>query len=107
MAKFFGKIGFDVTSEIRPGVWKRSVVEQQYYGDVIRRSARFQENDKVNSDFTISNQISILMDDFLGENISSMLYVTYMGAKWKISNIEINAPRLILSIGGLYGANDT
>jgi hypothetical protein len=31
-----------------------------------------------------------------------MRYVEFMGTKWKITNIEVQYPRLTLSIGGEY-----
>jgi hypothetical protein len=33
-----------------------------------------------------------------------MLYVEFMGTKWKITNVEVQYPRLILSVGGVYNA---
>ena len=31
-----------------------------------------------------------------------MRYVEFMGAKWKISSVEVQYPRLILTVGGVY-----
>ena len=31
-----------------------------------------------------------------------MKYVTYMGVKWKVENISVQFPRLVLSLGGIY-----
>lgn len=36
MAKWFGKIGYAVTSETRPGIWEEVIVERNYYGDMTR-----------------------------------------------------------------------
>jgi hypothetical protein len=33
--------------------------------------------------------------------------VEYMGTKWKVSNVEVKYPRLILSLGGVYNENKT
>ena len=102
MAKFYGKIGYGVTSEIRPGVWDETITERPYYGDVNKLSRRLESSDKVIDDITISNEISILADPFAYENFSTIKYVEYMGAKWKINKVEVRFPRLLLVTGGLY-----
>lgn len=102
MAKFYGTIGYGVTSEIRPGVWDETITERQYYGDVNRLSKRLQSSDKVIDNITIVNEISILADPFAYENFHAMKYVVYMGAKWKISSVEVKYPRLTIVTGGLY-----
>lgn len=102
MAKFYGKIGYGVTSEIRPGVWDETITERSYYGDVNKLSRRLESSDKVIDDITISNEISILADPFAYENFHTMKYVEYMGAKWKINKVEVKFPRLTLVTGGVY-----
>ena len=102
MAKFYGKIGYCETKEIRPGVWDEVITERIYFGDVNKLSRRLRTEDKVIDNITISNEISILADPFAYENFSTIKYVEYMGAKWKISNVEVKFPRLILVTGGLY-----
>ena len=50
----------------------------------------------------VANEISIVADPFARENFHRMRYVVFMGAKWKITKVEVGYPRLILTIGGLY-----
>lgn len=102
MAKFCGLIGFEITKETEPGIYEESIIENFYYGDVIRNLRRLNDNGKVNPDVNISNQISIVADPFANNNFHSIRYVEYMGAKWKVTDVEVQYPRLILSIGGLY-----
>ena len=102
MAKFYGKIGYGETKEVKPGVWDEVITERLYFGDVNKLSRRLRTEDKVIDNITISNEISILADRFAYENFSTIKYVEYMGAKWKISNVEVKFPRLILVTGGLY-----
>ena len=102
MAKYFGKIGYSVTQETVPGVWEESVTERSYYGDLIKNTRRHQSADKVNDDLSISNEISILADPYAYENFHAMKYVEFMGAKWKVTNVEVQYPRLILTVGGVY-----
>lgn len=102
MAKFYGTIGYVVTKETEPGIYEEVVVENVYYGDVLKDSRRLQERAKVNDDITISNRISIIADPFANNHFHSMRYVEMMGTKWKITDVEVAFPRLILSIGGVY-----
>ena len=102
MAMFCGVIGYAVTKETEPGIWEEQIVEVEYFGDVIRNTRRINAPGKVNDDISISNQISIIADPFANNNFHAMKYVVFMGAKWKVSEVTVEYPRLILSIGGLY-----
>lgn len=102
MAKFYGKIGYAMTKETIPGVWVEEIVERSYYGDVIRNIRRLQSSENLNDDINVSNEISIVADAFANQNFHSMRYVEYMGAKWKVSSVEVKYPRLILNVGGVY-----
>lgn len=102
MAKYYGKIGYNESVETTPGVWEEKIAERSYYGDLIKNSRRLQSTDKVNDDINISNEISIVADPYATNNFHSMRYAEFMGTKWKITNVEVQYPRLILSLGGLY-----
>lgn len=102
MAKYCGKIGYATTVETTPGVWSEQIVERKYYGDLTRNSRRLQSPDKVNDDIVIANQLSIVADPYAINNFHSMRYAEFMGAKWKVSDVEVQYPRLILTLGGVY-----
>lgn len=104
MAKFYGSIGYAELVEVNPGIWEEKIKERKYYGDLIRNTRRLQTSDKLNDDINISNEISIVADPYANQNFHSMRYVEFMGAKWKINNVEVLYPRLILTIGGVYNA---
>lgn len=107
MAKFYGEIGFGVHSEIRPGVHGETIVKHNYYGDILDTNRQLEPTDQVNDNVKISNKISIVADPYANENFSSIRYVKFMGAKWKISNVEVRPPRLILTTGGVYNGQQT
>lgn len=102
MAKFYGKIGYAETVETAPGVWQEQITERDYFGDLIRNTRTAQSSNQLNDNINISNEISILADPFANQNFHLMRYVEYMGAKWKITNVEVQYPRLILTVGGVY-----
>ena len=105
MAKFYGVIGFEEPQETRPGVYEPQVTERAYGGDVFRSSKRNENGEKINDDVTISNQFSIVADKYAYNHIYSMKYITYMNVKWKISDVEIQHPRMTINIGGVYNGN--
>ena len=105
MTKFFGKIGYAMTLETKPGVWTDQIIEHEYYGDLLRNSYRFQTSDKVNDDVLIANEFSIIADSFAKDNFHLMRYIEFEGTKWKITNVEVRYPRLNLTVGGIYNEN--
>ena len=102
MAKFYGPIGYAESVETKPGVWQEIITERNYYGDVIRNTRRLQSDNKVIDDIIVSNEISIVADPYAIKHFHSMRYVEFMGTKWKVSNIDVRYPRLILTLGVLW-----
>jgi hypothetical protein len=102
MAKWFGVIGYATQVETVPGVWEEQIVERSYYGDLTRNTRRLQTADQLNDNLNINNELSIVADPFANQNFHLMRYAEYMGTKWKITNVEVKFPRLILSLGGEY-----
>lgn len=100
--KFVGAVGFETSVEVRPSNWQPVIVERKYRGDITRVSRSVQSSEKVNDDITINNEIEILADAFAFENFSNIKYVVWMKTKWKVNSITVEAPRLILEIGGVY-----
>ena len=102
MAKFYGKIGYALMTETAPGVYRPTIIERNYYGDVTKDMRRLEGSNQVNEDVNISNQISIVADPFAYQNFCTMRYVEYMGANWKVTNVDVRYPRLLLTLGGVY-----
>ena len=102
MAKFYGIIGYGETRETSPGVWCEDIIEHPSFGDVLQFSRRWENGEYLNDNLTVNNKISIVADPFAYEHFHSMRYIEWMGAKWKVSNVEVQYPRLILTIGGVY-----
>lgn len=109
MPKFVSLIGFEVTEETPEGSGKyvEHITERKYFSDIIRNSRRLQQSDKINDDVAISNQVSIVADQFAYNNFHTMRYATFMGQKYKVTDIEVQQPRLLLTLGGLYNVEET
>lgn len=102
MAKFYGKIGFGEPVETVPGVWVDTITERPYYGDVLKDTVGLKEGEKVNPDLAVRNLISIVADPFANTHFFAMRYVAWAGTLWSISDVEVQSPRLLLRLGGVY-----
>lgn len=110
--KFYGPVGFVETKEKRKGVKTHEPVEYNYAGDVLKRTIRYQNGESVNDAVNAQHQISILADPYARNHVASLRYVKWMGAAWKVTDISVQYPRLILTLGGAYngatvGSSDT
>lgn len=103
MAKFYGKIGFETNVETSPGVWE-GFTEKTYRGDLLKNMNRNQDSGGVNENIALSNQVSIVADPFAINNFASIRYIEFLGVKWSVTSVEVNYPRLLLYIGGVYNA---
>lgn len=106
--KYHGSVGYAVAKESAdiPDTFENSIEEHIYQGDIISNRSQWKETDKINDDLTISNKISILADPYAFQNFQHIRYVTWMNSKWKVSNIELAFPRIILTINGEWNNED-
>ena len=100
--RFHGKVGYGATVEVRPGVYEDQVQEFPYFGDIIRNSVKTREGQSVNNDLTVTNSISVVADAYARANFFSIRYVEWSGVLWSVDEAEIQYPRLILRLGGVY-----
>lgn len=104
MAKFYGVIGFGETVKTRPGVYETVITEHPYYGDVVRNSRKLDNTDQVNPNINLSvgNSVRIVADAYANEHFFAIRYIQWQGALWTVSNVDVEPPRLVLRLGGLY-----
>jgi hypothetical protein len=107
MAKFYGMVGYAVDTEVKPDVWKPVVSERPYSGDVLQNSRRLEHGESTNDNIAVNNKISIVADPFAYQHFFAIRYVTWMGARWKVTHVDVQSPRLILTIGGVYNGRTT
>lgn len=106
MTRFAGVVGYSSTQEQAAGVWKDVITEMHYYGSVVRDSRSLQPNqEQLNDNISVGNSISIVADAYARENITAMRYVMWNGKPWRITNVEVSRPRLVLQLGGLWNGN--
>ena len=106
MAKWFGVVGYGATGETRPGVYEDRIVERNYYGDVTRNVRRYREGQSANDNLELDNAISIVADPFAFGHFSEIRYAVWNDTKWKVKSVEVQYPRLLLTIGGVWNENE-
>lgn len=104
MGRFYGEVGYGETVETVPGsgVWADVITERKLYGDVTRNTRRLDSGEKVNDDISVGNSISVIADAYANEHFFNMRYVKWAGVRWTIREVEVQSPRLLLSLGGVY-----
>lgn len=104
MARFAGKVGYGTQIEEPEGsgIFVPLIEERLYYGDVIRESRNLEKGDKVNDDISVSVSISIIADPHAIEHYLKIKYVWWEGVRWMVTDVAVQRPRLILSLGSVY-----
>lgn len=106
MAKFVGVIGYGIMTDQDEtedtGVWEENIVERKSVGDIFQNQARWNGREELHDDLVISNRVSIVADAYMNKHYSDIRYVTWRGVRWKVSSIEVQHPRLILTLGEVY-----
>jgi hypothetical protein len=102
MARFYGKVGYGIPGEFTNGVWSDGITERDYYGDVLNESRSIVTTDNVNDDLRLTQRISIVADAFAIQNYLRIKYVENAGALWVVTTANVERPRIILTLGGIY-----
>ena len=102
MTRFCGPVGYGLNEETVPGVYIPTIVERKYYGDILRNTRRYEQGSAVNGNIKVNNSISIVADAYAYQNFFAILYVEWNGVKWTVTNVEVQRPRLVLTIGEVY-----
>ena len=91
--KFSGEAGFRLKDvEVEPDVYEPQLVSKIIKGDVVQNRYGRQNGDKSTIDnITITNQLSIVANQFLMKHIANLLYVKFQGVKWKVVSYNIKA----------------
>lgn len=104
MAKFHGQVGYgeSVESESGSGVWNDEITEKEYRGDVLQVRRAPDPGTDYNQGLITQNIISIVADAYADDHFFAIRYVEWMGTLWTVTNVEVQRPRLLLSLGEVY-----
>lgn len=104
MSKYAGLVGYVTQEESVPGVWSPVDKAVMTKGDIIRQSSSVQNDDKVNSDVTLNHRVSLIGDAYAFNNYFNLKWIEIGGRKLEVTSVELQRPRLIVTVGGLYNA---
>lgn len=104
MARFHGRVGYgeSTESESGSGIWADVITEREYVGDVIQVRRGLDSSADYNTTLTVQNIISIVADAYANDRFFAIRYVEWMGALWTVTDIQVQRPRLLLSLGEVY-----
>lgn len=95
-------LGFTKDVESAPGVWTEENVELPYKADILSYNKEFAAGEGLNTNVEFRNRYSIVMKDDK-QFYEDIKYVKMGQKKWTVSALEFLDPRIILTIGGVYG----
>jgi hypothetical protein len=102
MARYAGLVGYVTQEETSPGIWSQVEKPVMMRGDVLRQSSNSQNGDKVNSDVTLGHRVSLLGDAYAFNHFFELKWLEFKGVKWVVSSVEIQSPRIIVTLGGVW-----
>lgn len=103
MARYFGKVGYAIQTEVRPSVWEDKIFERDHHGETIDLSFRHQSSpDQVSKNLMLNMDFEIIASPFAIKHLSCMRYITYMGTRWEITTVSCDPPRIHIKVGGIY-----
>lgn len=102
MNKWFGNVGYITTVETEPGMYYPVETVKPLYGEFIKKSTKFQISSEIIDDKNFTAELSVVADSYANLHFYEIRYVEIGGVKWKVTAVEPQRPRLILSIGGVY-----
>lgn len=107
MARFYGMVGFETNQrETEPGIIKPFMEEKPYYGKVLKNSRRWEGNEQsTNDNVILSNRISIVCDAYMNDHWPTIKYLRWNNVNWAVTSMDIERPRIILTLGGVWNGN--
>ncbi len=104
MARFCGEVGYGTVEEqpAGSGVWEDVIIEEQYFGDVVRNIMRSETGEGLLDNVAVNNAISIVADPYAQGHYFEIKYVRWEGVLWTVSSVDVRLPRLILNLGSVY-----
>lgn len=102
MAKSLVAIGYSHKSVPVRGTAVEVITERPAYADISRAQLLPGTAESVNTDLTVNNSISFVADAYANENAFAIRYVDWAGTAWRVAEVTVQQPRLVLRLAGVY-----
>lgn len=103
MSRWHGKVGFDVCEEEgTSGIYSSTITEKDYLGEIYSIKVVQTSGTNPNGELRMNSVVEILCNPFLNANQDRIVYATFQGIKWRVSDITAEGRRLKLTLGGRY-----
>ncbi|RTL03877.1 hypothetical protein EKK58_11940 [Candidatus Dependentiae bacterium] len=100
--RYSGQIGYSVLTEVSPGVWDDIIEERDYIGDLVQRTERLSTDNTVNPEYQTTTSISVISDGVDKPEYFDIRYITFNGTRWAVTSVQLQPPRLVMFVGGVY-----
>lgn len=105
--RFAGLVGYIETEETSPGIHLPVETTRKMRGDVLSAKTQNSQDGRTTEtslykDIRLSHRFSLVGDAYSFKNYMYLKWIIVEGHKWEVSSVEIQSPRLLISIGGLY-----
>ena len=101
--KFSGHVGIAVERETSPGVFEETIEPRNCRGDLIRLTRRMNTTPVVPG-LSMGNTFSFIADPYTLDKFFNIRYVEWKGVKWAATSVELQRPRILVTVGGPYNA---
>lgn len=102
MARFSGYLGYASQVETAVDVWVDGIIEKKYFGNIVKDAKRWYVGSEITDTIKVVNKVSIVADAYANSYFYNIRYVKFAGSYVKVTDINIDPPRLILTLGGVY-----
>ena len=94
-------------SEDRPGVFEYIPIEYNNIpASVLEASFNITDGQSINQESNGSTRLSFIMANDIDNRLSRLSYITYLGVKYKVTNVRIVRPRVEVTLGEVFVANE-
>lgn len=102
--KWYGIVGYNIREPIEEDsdIYDNDTVKRPYFGEETRLSSKWITSGHKLDDKDINTEISIVADPYALQHFSDIAFVEFMGERWDVTAVQVQRPRLILSVGGVY-----
>ena len=102
MSRIACLVGYATGQETVNDITTEKYSEHQMFGDLVRNYKQEIPGDTRYDELQMANNLSLVAGEYAYQNFANIRYAIFMGTKWKVTSVEVQRPRLILTLGGVW-----